>query len=55
MKALIYIGLAVGSTLGGLIGSWIDGGNIFGLWGLLLGAVGAIIGIWAGYKLGRMY
>jgi hypothetical protein len=55
MKALIYIGLAVGSTLGGLIGSWIDGGNIFGLWGLLLGTVGAFVGIWVGYKLSQTY
>jgi len=31
MKALIYIGLAIGSTIGGLVGSWVDGGNIFGL------------------------
>jgi len=55
MKALIYIGLAIGSTIGGLVGSWIDGGNIFGTWGLLLGAVGAVAGIWAGYKLSQMY
>lgn len=55
MKALIYIGLAIGSTLGGLIGSWIDGGNIFGLWSLSLGSVGAIVGIWTGYKLSQIY
>lgn len=55
MKALIYIGLVVGSTIGGLAGSFIDHGDIFGVWGLLLGAVGAIIGVWAGYKLSQIY
>lgn len=54
MKALIYLGLAVGSTIGGLLGSLIDNGNIFGMWGLLLGTVGAVAGIWAGYALSRM-
>lgn len=53
MKALIYIGVAVGSTIGGFLGSLLDGGTIFGVWGLLLGTIGAFVGIWAGYKLGQ--
>jgi hypothetical protein len=53
MKTMIYIGVTVGGIAGGWIGSLIDHGNIFGAWGILLGGVGSIIGIWAGYKIGQ--
>ena len=52
MKKLVYLGLAVGSTLGGWLGTVIDKGNGLGAWSLLLGTVGGLAGIWAGYKLG---
>ena len=55
MKSLIYIGIAVGSIAGSWIGSLLDNGNIFGVWGILLGFVGAVGGLWAGYKLGKEY
>ena len=51
-KTLIYIGITVGGLLGGWLGSMIDQGNPFGLWGILFSAVGGFAGIWAGYKLG---
>lgn len=54
MKSLIYIGITIGGILGGLIGAKLDGG--LGVWSLLLGGlVGPIIGLWAGYKIGKNY
>lgn len=52
-KHLIYLGIFVGSTLGSWLGSAFDHGNFFGLWSILLGGVGAVIGVWAGYKIGN--
>ena len=53
MKALIYIGITVGGIIGGLIGAKLDGG--FGLWSFILGLIaGPFIGLWAGYKIGKM-
>lgn len=52
-KTYIYIGIFVGSSLGSWVGSLLDHGNFFGLWGILLGSVGGILGIWAGYTLGN--
>lgn len=51
-KTLIYIGILVGGLLGGWLGSLLDGGDIFGVWGIILGTLGSFAGIWAGYKLG---
>jgi hypothetical protein len=53
MKPIIWIGITVGSGIGGLIGGYLDGG--FGIWSILLSTVGGLAGIWAGYKLGKMY
>ena len=52
-KPLIMLCMAVGSTLG----SWLPS-----LWGagwlsfssVLLGGVGGVLGIWAGYKISRL-
>lgn len=54
-KTLIYIGIAVGGLTGGCLGSLLDGGNIFGFWGIIFGTLGSFAGIWAGYKLGSSY
>jgi hypothetical protein len=56
MKLMIFIGV----TLGGGIGSWLgaaalDHGNYLGGWSILLGGVGSLVGVWAGYKVGRDY
>lgn len=53
-KHLIYLGIFVGSSLGGWVGSLLDHGNFFGLWGIVLGGVGALVGVWAGYQLGNL-
>lgn len=53
MKLMIYLGIAVGGTLGGWLGAVVDHGNWFGAWSILLGAVGSFAGLWAGYKVGE--
>ncbi|HSX46608.1 MAG TPA: hypothetical protein VLF87_01305, partial [Patescibacteria group bacterium] len=52
-KTYIWIGIFLGSIVGGGIGSIFDHGNVLGLWSLLLGTVGSIVGIWAGWRLGN--
>lgn len=53
IKTLIFIGMMIGSIIGGYIPSlW--GADIFSMWSLVLSAVGGLLGIWAGFKLGNM-
>jgi hypothetical protein len=55
MKLLIWIGITVGGGLGSWLGAAMDHGNYFGALSILLGAVGSIAGLWAGYKIGKNY
>ncbi len=48
---MVWLGVFVGSTIGGLIGTAFDHGNGLGVWSFTLGTVGAFVGIWAGYKI----
>lgn len=50
MKKLIWLGMFVGSIVGGYI-PVIFGVSIFSFWSLIGNGVGSIIGIIAGYKL----
>ncbi len=50
---MIYLGIAIGGTLGGWLGAVMDHGNWFGLASILLSGVGSLIGIWVGYKAGQ--
>lgn len=50
-KTLVWIGLAVGSTMGGLIPT-LFGGSALGFWSVILTALGGIAGIAIGFKLG---
>jgi hypothetical protein len=52
MKKFIYLGMTVIGGVGGWLGSLMDHSG-FGLWGFMLGTVGSVVGIWAGYKVGR--
>ncbi len=50
MKLMIFLGITVFGTIGSWLGAAMDGGNWFGVWSILLGAVGSFFGIWAGYR-----
>jgi hypothetical protein len=52
-KTFIWIGVFVFSTLGSWIGALMDHGNWLGGWSILLGAVGSLFGVWAGYKFSK--
>ncbi len=54
MKALIWIGAIVGSTLGG----WIPAlwhASLLSFSGIIGSTLGGILGIVAGYKIGKQY
>jgi hypothetical protein len=51
LKTYVWIGIILGGLIGGVGGSMLDHGNIFGLWGILISGLGSIIGIFIGYKL----
>lgn len=51
-KTFIWIGLLVGSTVGGLI-PMLWGDDVFSIAGLGLSTAGAVAGILAGYRIGQ--
>jgi hypothetical protein len=55
MKALLWFGLTAGGVLGSWIGGLLDHGNWLGVWGILLGAIGSLLGIWAAYKAAQNF
>ncbi len=55
MKLMIWLGIFLGGTIGGVAGGALDHGNWLGAWGILLSTVGSLAGLWAGYKIGKIY
>jgi hypothetical protein len=53
-KTLIWIGMFVGSAIGGWIPS-IWGAGMLSMSSVLLTAVGGAIGIWGGFKISQYY
>lgn len=53
MKLLILIGIGIFGTLGSWLGAALDHGNWFGAWSVLIGTLGSLFGVWAGYKAGQ--
>jgi dipeptide/tripeptide permease len=50
VRSAIWIGILIGSTIGGFIPSlW--GSDLVSYSGLLLSGVGAFAGLWVGYKV----
>ena len=53
-KLFVYIGLIIGSTIGSLIPElW--GADMFSFSSIILSAVGAVLGIWLGFKISKMF
>ena len=52
MKTLIWLGLFVGSSLGGWVPTLL-GAEWLSLWGVAGSVAGGLAGIWAGSRLGR--
>lgn len=51
-KTLVFLGMTVGSLIGGYIPSlW--GAGMFSFTSIFTSGAGAILGIWLGYKLGE--
>jgi len=54
-KSLIWIGVFIGSTLGGWIPTLFMGtSGLFSFSAVIGSTVGGVVGIWAGYKLSQM-
>jgi hypothetical protein len=51
-RKLIWIGMFVGSAVGNML-PLLWGGDAISITGFLLSAVGGLVGIWAGYRLGQ--
>lgn len=51
-KALVWVGLFVGSAIGSLI-PLIWGASLLSFWSSIFGAIGGLLGIWAGYRLSQ--
>ena len=52
-KTLIWIGVTIGSSLGGWLGALVSHGNWLSWQGLLGTTLGGFLGIYAGYKLNQ--
>lgn len=53
-KTLIWIGVFVGGTIGGLIPTlW--GASALSFSAIIGNAIGGLAGIWAGWKVGQMF
>jgi hypothetical protein len=51
MQARIWLGVLIGSTIGGFVpGLW--GGDLISYSGVLLSGVGGLAGLWIAYKMG---
>jgi len=51
-KKLCYIGLFVGSSIGGYL-PVVWGGEFISFAGIFCSFVGGLLGIWAGYRIGQ--
>ncbi len=52
-KSLVWIGMVVGSVVGGFVPKlW--GAGMFSMSALATSTAGGLVGIWAGYRLSRM-
>jgi len=50
-KTMVWIGLFIGSTIGGYLPSFF-GASVFSGWSIFGSTLGGALGIWAGYRFG---
>lgn len=53
-KTCVWLGFFIGSTIGSYL-PLLFGQDFFSLWSVILSAIGGLLGIWAGYRLGEDY
>ena len=53
-KTLVYLGMIFGSALGGYL-STLFGASLISYSSVFFSGIGAIIGVWIGYKLGNYW
>ncbi|HSX32005.1 MAG TPA: hypothetical protein VLF43_01990 [Candidatus Saccharimonadales bacterium] len=53
-KSFIWLGIIIGSTLGGWLGS-LAGGSLLSWQSIVGNTIGALAGIYAGYKLSQYF
>ena len=54
-KKLTYLGLFIGSSLGGYLPTLLWNADLLSLSGLFCSLVGGLIGIWVGYRIGQSF
>lgn len=54
MKTFIWGGLFIGSSIGGVV-PWLWGDFGLSMNSVLLSTAGGILGVWAGYQLGKYF
>jgi len=52
-KKLTWLGVFVGSTIGGYIPSLLWGADLISFSGIFGSLIGGMLGIWAGYRIGQ--
>jgi predicted MFS family arabinose efflux permease len=50
MRSSIWIGIIIGSTIGGMI-PWLWGDGVLPYSSVIMSGVGAVAGLWIGYKI----
>lgn len=53
-KSLIWIGVFVGGAIGGYV-PVIFGADLFSMWSIVGNTIGALVGIWAGFKASQYF
>lgn len=53
-KTTVWIGLFIGSSLGQYLASLFNF-DFFSGWAFLISAVGGLLGVWVGYRVGQTY
>ena len=52
--AIVWVGLAVGSTIGGLIPILWGDMSLLSFSSMIFSALGAFVGLWVGYRLSQL-